>query len=65
MRTEVSLTLKTTNISLGISPTGQNFRQDIKQVILRTNIGAREIILPKEKVQHINNTTLKLSFSLR
>lgn len=46
-----------------ITVTGQNFRQDIKQVILRTNIGAREIILPKEKVQYINNTTLKLSFS--
>jgi len=45
-----------------ITVTGQNFKKDIKQVIL-SNIknGAWEITLPKEKVQYINETTLSLN----
>lgn len=49
-----------------ITVTGHNFKKDIKQIILRnTKIGAREIILSKEKVQYINGTTLTLNLDAK
>lgn len=45
-----------------ITVTGHNFKKDIKQVTLKNiKMGLWEILLPKEKVQYINGTTLNLN----